>query len=688
MLGPARRLALLIAVCSVGTLTAAGTARAEPLGTPVFKLRVVEEDGARQLTDVEQARFFNRANCLCDVPMQLEITIADAGAHPSDPVEIWVGQQCDTVDDLRDTRCEKLETQSLSDVRVLRDSETIALTVQEMTWPNADGCTSSKQEPEKIWFLIDENGDTTFEHAWSYDYNVDTAAPEPPASPTTSGVEDAIQLSWEPIETNADELYGFQVLCARASDGAPIFENPPGSIYESSLAQCSIDDPLAGPDVATPTVDAAPAPDGGGGGGADAAGLDAAGVDAVPLDAAAPADAAAAAGDAPAAAGDAASIGELDLLSGAFNCSGQISKTADGVRLDLGGSTLNLAAREEVRLWLVTVDNHRNARVLDLGTARPQPVADFWEVYEGQGGGAKGGFCGVAVAPRAARVGLGLLVGAAIAGLALRARRRRGGRGPGVLGVLLAAATGLAAPTSPAHAQVYLNEPGVETAAPLPRSDYAFELKLGPYIPDVDSEGGLSGKPFETVFGDDDNLMIQLELDRFLAWPLGQLGVGATLGYMQDTAQTFPLGTDGRPILDDDMRTSDETAFHLIPMALLVVYRFTALADQTPIPLVPYAKLGLSYYVWWVSKGDGSLASTEDKGDAAGGSLGWQGTIGLSVRADAFDPQAAINLSSEYGVEHAGFFLELTKADVDGFGSDDKLQVGATTWLAGVNFEF
>ena len=82
------------------------------------------------------------------------------------------------------------------------------------------------------------------------------------------------------------------------------------------------------------------------------------------------------------------------------------------------------------------------------------------------------------------------------------------------------------------------------------------------------------------------------------------------------------------------------------------------------------------------------LSNTMSKGDASGGSLGWQGAIGLAVRADAFDEQAAINLSSEYGVEHAGFFVELAGADVDGFGSEDKLQVGDLTWLAGVNFEF
>ena len=42
------------------------------------------------------------------------------------------------------------------------------------------------------------------------------------------------------------------------------------------------------------------------------------------------------------------------------------------------------------------------------------------------------------------------------------------------------------------------------------------------------------------------------------------------------------------------MRSDDETAFHLMPTSLSAVYRFTWIADTTVVPIVPYAKLGLS----------------------------------------------------------------------------------------------
>jgi hypothetical protein len=40
------------------------------------------------------------------------------------------------------------------------------------------------------------------------------------------------------------------------------------------------------------------------------------------------------------------------------------------------------------------------------------------------------------------------------------------------------------------------------------------------------------------------------------------------------------------------------------------------------------------------------------------------------------------------GIEHAGFYAELSYAQVDGFGAADRMSVGDLTWFAGINFEF
>jgi hypothetical protein len=236
---------------------------------------------------------------------------------------------------------------------------------------------------------------------------------------------------------------------------------------------------------------------------------------------------------------------------------------------------------------------------------------------------------------------------------AVRRRRR----------VALAVATGalaLAVGLQSASAQAIIDESVFDAPKGPPVSRWAFEIKLGPYHPDVDGEDGLVGTPFDDTFGSGSSLFFGLELDYFFFHPYGQLGLAANLGYMQDTGHAFKQGPDG-------MRE---------------------LADRTVVPLVPYAKLGLSYYVWQITKGNGDVSEYPDRGRARGGTLGWQGSVGVAVRADRFDPDASRALTTELGVEHAGFFFELTYADVSGLFQDNKLHVGDLTWTAGVNFEF
>ena len=42
----------------------------------------------------------------------------------------------------------------------------------------------------------------------------------------------------------------------------------------------------------------------------------------------------------------------------------------------------------------------------------------------------------------------------------------------------------------------------------------------------------------------------------------------------------------------------------------------------------------------------------------------------------------------ESGLEHAGFYGEINAGWITGFGKATKLDVGGTTWFAGVDFEF
>jgi hypothetical protein len=258
-------------------------------------------------------------------------------------------------------------------------------------------------------------------------------------------------------------------------------------------------------------------------------------------------------------------------------------------------------------------------------------------------------------------------------------------------------------------------QPIDEDTAPVGRSYWNFGIKLGPYVPAIDADLGLAeGEvgPYEQMFGGS-AIMGAIELDRYFLWPLGQLGVTASLGWMGKSANAYQACADpavpecmdgimvdesGSPIRSE----GDTTAFRLIPASLGVVYRFTDLDDRFRIPVVPYGKAGLSYYLWWITQPDGSIAEAptdacpdpEDpamdcEGNRAlGASLGWQMSLGLAVRAERVDRGAAQSLANDYGIEHAGLYAEMSYAQVDGFGSDSRLSVGGFTWFGGMNFEF
>lgn len=223
-------------------------------------------------------------------------------------------------------------------------------------------------------------------------------------------------------------------------------------------------------------------------------------------------------------------------------------------------------------------------------------------------------------------------------------------------------------------------------------------VRLGPYIPGIDDQVGTknsAGKgPYQAMFGGY-NLMPMVDVDRVLWSDFGQLGVGLSVGYLGKSAKAFQ--TTPYSFAPDLFPRSqgDSTSFHLLPLAVSAVYRFTYLDDAYGIPVFPYARAGLAYYVWWSTAPNGDFATVCknggmppcDESKAAGASAGFVGSIGLSIRAERVDAAAARSMR-ESGIQHAGFYGELSMGKVDGFGSDTKLSVGDTTWFAGAEFEF
>lgn len=208
-------------------------------------------------------------------------------------------------------------------------------------------------------------------------------------------------------------------------------------------------------------------------------------------------------------------------------------------------------------------------------------------------------------------------------------------------------------------------------------------IRVGPYTPAIDSQ---LGQPvYKQMFGDSLSLMPMIDFDRVVWHGSGMVAVGVTFGYMHKSAFAYLDMT--QPSNDRPRSSGDGTSFSLVPFAVTASYRADQLDDMYGIPIVPFARLGLAYYVWWIKAPSGDIATIDGSNQARGASMGITGELGFTVRAERIDADAARSMR-EGGLQHAGFFAEYQLAKVDGFGSDKKLAVGSNTWFAGVNFEF
>lgn len=233
---------------------------------------------------------------------------------------------------------------------------------------------------------------------------------------------------------------------------------------------------------------------------------------------------------------------------------------------------------------------------------------------------------------------------------------------------------------------------------------FAFEFRAGPWYPLIDNEfvaRGRPERPFHAILGDDDRLLVGAELDWQILRvnPVGSLGIGVGLGYTSATA-VAPVTRSDPNDLRQQPTGGQETSLNVLPAYAVAIVRLDGLARRTFIPVVPYAKAGLAYSLWWVTTGDNLArrnasspgpvpdAATDLNAAAFGGTLGLHLAAGVMLRLDNFEPQAQRSWDTEMGVNHSYLFFEYTRANTDLLGSRPQLQVGSNTWTAGIALEF
>ena len=672
---------------------------------------------------------------------------------PGERAELTVGSRCaDANSSERD--CEPIQT--IDDpLNALRSPTIYNIQLDRFMFPDdgaadsVDVCPATTGE-RGVYVLFDNDADGDFEKQAVKTYAFDTQPPPLPVAPVASPAEGAVQLRWDAPSANQSDVQYYQVLCARA-DGSPAFATPTDeALYDTAPDLCGsgVGVPIeagggTGPDGGTQVVDAgAGGVDAGGGGGFRASALPAG------LTALDPAYVCGTAGESAlsmrvdglengqayyvvllsiddarnVAAQDMGMVTPEQVTDFWEDYQNQGGSAEGGVCLvtstfgdgdpmtralrDFRDGTLarSAAGRALIDIYYahvapLGVHAERHVAVRAAAAVVLAPLAGLAAFWEYTGALAKLLALGAIVL-----LGVGLRRPAYLR-RALRCLQRhdlaryvfaRPGKPAGALG----AAAGLAllligSPGAAAQPDPYWDafEP-VEARASQPADVpyWNIGIKVGPYVPGVDSSVAAAPGPYERTYGGA-ALMGMVELDRYFLWPMGQLGVTASAGYASKTANAF---------LDDgstgERSEGDKTSFRVMPLSAGVAYRFTALDDRWRIPLVPYGRVGLAYYLWWVTAPSGAIAKvpTAECPDlngcsgnrALGASLGWQASVGLAFRAERLDPQAEMSLRNDLGIEHAGLYAELVHADVDGFGSDSRLPVGDTTWFAGLNFEF
>lgn len=216
--------------------------------------------------------------------------------------------------------------------------------------------------------------------------------------------------------------------------------------------------------------------------------------------------------------------------------------------------------------------------------------------------------------------------------------------------------------------------------------DFYFELRFGPYWPQIDEEFASPG-PYERVFDNDAQFYFGLEADWLpIRIPyVGKLGAGFGWGITPASGNAIDPSTGEE--------TDVENSITIMPMHASLVLRGTELMRRTDVPLVPYGKFGFGFATWSTSTSSGTSEVCGAGGGEDGCSegedttLGLHGALGLAVALDWVSPQRSKNLN-HMGIGHLYLFGEWMNAMLDGLGSRPQLHVGTSTFVGGLALDF
>lgn len=223
-----------------------------------------------------------------------------------------------------------------------------------------------------------------------------------------------------------------------------------------------------------------------------------------------------------------------------------------------------------------------------------------------------------------------------------------------------------------------------------------FEFKVGPYLPRMGDEE-FADDAFRRSFGEyeDDQNGVPRFADGPGVNPLFNLGSELQLWRGYGSAVLYGSAGfarfQGSGLDEDGLPTSDDTTLNIVPLTLQAGYRADFIVKYTPIPLVPYVRGGLAYYIYWVTDGQGNLGRVQNpNGDdfvGQGGKFGLVGTAGLALLLNFFDQRSSRTLYNTTSIRGTYLFFEGMIAEVDGFG-DSGFDFSDLSFNGGLSLEW
>jgi len=639
------------------------TTTPQDLAKSDFTIKLRQPDGKggwAELAKADQELYFNQARCRCDADTdthenEVNILVQMESASRSKltssistgaNARLYVGTDCASLNANKQPSCPNGLLASLSGLSKFTSDGSWDVTVKVNKLFAGIG-TCDQTVNTTIWLWLDSKGnqypDASIQgsNAPSLGIKLDGTPPPTPSGVVVEGGNESLKVSWNDMTKDNPDLAGYVVFCMRG-EGLQVF-NP--SYWDGQYMTART---LCGTGTVT-------------GGSSTTSSLKG---DTTAIEVPAPAP--------------------FKTLDPNYMCSGRLSINDKSTRIRV------LQNGIPYTVGVAAVDLSGNiSPITNAFVQKPVPTVDFYRAYRDAGGQAQGGYCSLG----GGSAYLGAWAWLASAGLmgALIARRRRRRRSSIArdLTVLLAI---LCTSAAQAQSEAITHEDldaSFEEPQPSYRSpqNFAFELRFGPYRPNIDSEFSDTGvTPHKDVFGDKRHLMMQFELDWQIFQSFGSLSLGAVVGSYSQSAKAFVA--DSNTGASTGERSGDDTSLRLIPLAALLVYRFDVLAVHfRAIPLAPYGKIGLNYTFWRITDGNGNIPSHLG-GRGSGGTLGWQAAAGVALMLDFLDPIAVRSLDVETGVNHTYVFFEWNHVEANGLGMSNKLHVGDSRWVLGLMFEF